>query len=410
MLRLYKKIYLTIVVSLIAVVFIASVAWRIGWSNSSFERGVQVMAEFISMSLPSKDAPESEQQEAIRRFADRLDSDLTLYDADGRVIASSGNVIAGPRYGSGWVKDPGGAAWAFRLPDGRAVSVRPPWRHRAPLGGFLIFLGVIALVVGLCAYPVVRGLTRRLERLQVGVETLGAGDLSARVDIKGRDEIARLATSFNRAATRIEELVGAHRLLLANASHELRTPLSRIRLGIELMQKSDDLARRADLQRDVAELDDLIDEILLTSRLDAAPQLQLEEIDLLALAAEEASRYRDCEVSGESVTVNGDARLLRRLVRNLLDNAERYGRPPTVVEVKQVDRNAVLTVSDAGNGIPQTEWERVFAPFHRLDSTSRGAGLGLALVRQIARAHGGDISVVAHPNAASAFRAVLPIL
>ena len=96
------------------------------------------------------------------------------------------------------------------------------------------FLGAIALVVALGARPVVRRLTGRLERLQRGVESLGAGDLRARVKVEGRDEVARLAQSFNQAAARIESLVDAHKMLLANASHELRTPLTRIRLGLEL--------------------------------------------------------------------------------------------------------------------------------------------------------------------------------
>ena len=136
----------------------------------------------------------------------------------------------------------------------------------------MLFLGGIALAVALAAYPVVRGLTRRLERLQTGVDTLGAGNLSARVSVEGKDEVARLAESFNRAAARIEELMGAHRMLLANASHELRTPLSRIRLGIELLQQTHDPKYKAALERDIAELDLLIDEILLTSRLGAVAE------------------------------------------------------------------------------------------------------------------------------------------
>src|SRR5437867_583890 len=133
-----------------------------------------------------------------------------------------------------------------------------------------------------------RGLTRRLERLQAGVETLGSGNLTARVAVQGRDEVARLAESFNRAAGRIEDLVGAHRMLLANASHELRTPLSRIRLALDLFERSGEAKYKADLERDINELEGLIEEILLASRLDAMPALQTtEDIDLLALAAEE---------------------------------------------------------------------------------------------------------------------------
>jgi signal transduction histidine kinase len=283
-----------------------------------------------------------------------------------------------------------------------------PVRHRHPAIGVMLFLGAIALLVAACAYPVVRGLTRRLERLQAGVETLGAGDLKARVKVEGRDEVARLAASFNRAAARIEELVNAHRMLLSNTSHELRTPLSRIRLAIELFQESGDPRYKAELERDIAELDLLIDEILLASRLDATPALQSSEtVDLLALAAEEGARY-DCLPEGEPVMVRGDARLLRRLVRNLIENARRHGRPPLRLEVRADGAAAVLSVMDAGDGIPPAERERVFQPFHRLDSESTGAGLGLALVRQIARLHGGDAVVAPRPDAQSCFRVTLP--
>jgi signal transduction histidine kinase len=275
----------------------------------------------------------------------------------------------------------------------------------------LIFLGAIAVAVALCAYPVVRGLTRRLERLQSGVETLGAGNLTARVKVEGGDEVARLAQSFNSAAARIEELVDAHRLLLANASHELRTPLSRIRMGLELYGRHGDAAARTELERDIAELDSLIDEILLTSRLDAAPALQAdEEVDLLALAAEECARYEACSAEGEPVLVRGDSRLLRRLVRNLLENARRYGRPPIRVEVRRQRGDAVLDVIDMGSGVPEAERERIFAPFQRGGADGKGAGLGLALVRQIARLHGGDAAVSPRGDAPSCFRVTLPVV
>src|SRR5216684_4688594 len=171
----------------------------------------------------------------------------------------------------------------------------------------------MAIAIAVFSYPVVRGLTKRIERLQAGVETLGAGNLATRVAVEGRDEVAQLAASFNRAAARIEELVGAHRLLLANASHELRTPLSRIRLGIELFEAKPDPKIKAELARDIAELDDLIEEILLASRLDiAAAPPATEDVDLLALVAEECARYNGVTLDGELVVLRGDGRLLRR--------------------------------------------------------------------------------------------------
>jgi len=280
-------------------------------------------------------------------------------------------------------------------------------------GGFpgyriFIVLALLALAVGVGAYPMARRLTRRLERLQAGVESLGAGDLSARVRTTGHDEVARLAESFNRAAARIEELIGSHKTLLANASHELRTPLARIRMAVELMKESADPVRKAGLEQDIAELDALIDEILLASRLDALKRLEADEdVDLLALAAEECARYENAELDGEPVTVRGDPRLLRRMVRNLLENAKRHGAPPIEVRVAATAQGVELSICDRGPGIAAADRERVFEPFYRA-GTEQGSGLGLALVRQIARRHGGEARCVQNSQRGSCFVVVLP--
>jgi signal transduction histidine kinase len=269
------------------------------------------------------------------------------------------------------------------------------------------FLGAIALVVALGASPVVQRLTGRLERLQRGVESLGAGDLAARVKVEGRDEVARLAQSFNQAAARIESLVNAHKMLLANASHELRTPLARIRLGLELVATHPE--RKAELERDIAELDQLVDEILLVSRLDATEQLDIrEDVDLAALTAEECARYDDCALEAKPVIVSGDPMLLRRMIRNLLENAKLYGKPPIEVTVAKQDDQAVLNVLDHGPVIVEEARERLFSTFYRIPGRSgtKGTGLGLALVRQIARRHGGDVAY--NPERGSSFTVTLP--
>ena len=282
-----------------------------------------------------------------------------------------------------------------------------PAEHGHSLGGMLAMLLMLAAVVGLAAYPIVRFIVRRLERLQQGAEALAAGDLSARVVVEGHDEVARLATSFNRAAARIEQLVGAHKMLLAQASHELRTPLTRIRLALDLSRDIDP-KRRQGLEADIAELDHLIEEILLASRLDTLTDLDHDErVDLVALVAEECARF-GVDVEGEPAEIRGDRRLLRRLVRNLIANAERHGRPPVRVRIRLSGASAELIVADAGAEIPLADREHLFEPFYRQGNTD-GHGLGLSLVRQIARRHGGEVRYGPVDEAGCGFIVTLPL-
>ena len=407
--RLYQSIYLTIIASLLVVVLVAGAVWRFGPGDSPPTQAAEVAGDLAAAALPPANAPREVQQQAIQRLAEQLDADLALFDSAQRLVAAAGNPVPPPSHwhgmeGGGWIH-----GLNLHLPDQRWLVVRPSALRQHPALHVILLLGGIALVVALCAYPAVRGLTGRLERLQVGVETLGAGNLAARVKVEGRDEVARLAESFNRAAARIEALLSAHRMLLANASHELRTPLSRIRMGLELYEQKKDPKHKDELRRDIAELDLLIDEILLASRLEAVSALHgTEEVDLLALAAEEAARYDQCSVQGEPIMIHGDAHLLRRLIRNLLENARRHGKPPIEIDVHRQGTSAILEVADYGEGIAEAEREPVFTPFHRLNAAAKGTGLGLSLVRQIARVHGGDAVVAASSEKPSCFRVSLP--
>ena len=163
--------------------------------------------------------------------------------------------------------------------------------------GFAWLLGLVASAVAVGAFPIVRRLTKRLEGLQKGVERWGDGDLSTRLPVQGQDEVAFLAERFNAAAERVQTLVKSHKSLLANASHELRSPLARIRMGLELLGRDGVGAQqRSEMARSIDELDQLIDEILLASRLDlrdasdASTLGPTEEVDLVGLAAEECAR------------------------------------------------------------------------------------------------------------------------
>ncbi|MBO9514495.1 MAG: HAMP domain-containing protein [Variovorax sp.] len=315
------------------------------------------------------------------------------------------------------------------LGDGRNVTLRvgprpqspgggpgmAPWRSPFGLGWMVALIGV---AVALGVYPIVRRLTKRLEELQRGVQRWGEGDLSMRVAQDGQDEVADLSKRFNSAAARIEELVRSHKSLLANASHELRSPLTRIRMGLELMGERPSQAAREEISRNIAELDQLIDEILLASRLDAkeADMGTVETVDLTGLAAEECARV-DAELDvtegtrSEALTVRGVPRLLRRAIRNLLENARRYGAGDTTVELASRGNAAEIRVSDRGPGVPAALRERIFEPFYRLPGASErngGVGLGLALVKSITERHGGSVRCEDRPGGGASFVITLP--
>ncbi len=271
--------------------------------------------------------------------------------------------------------------------------------------GFIVLLATVCVAVALGAYPVVRRLTKRLETLQTGVRQFGQGNLQTRVPVVGKDEIAYLTEQFNESAQRIEALVGAHKTLLANASHELRSPLARLRMGLELSNSGDNPGLHAEMARSIGELDELIEEILLASRLSAvspgaAHDRPTENIDMENLLAEECARTGAClETTCPSGVLQGDARLVRRLLRNLLENARRHGSDDVQVHWGE----HVLEVCDGGPGVPESERQRIFEPFYRLPGATEangGVGLGLSLVKSIAHHHNAQVSCTDRPDGA----------
>jgi signal transduction histidine kinase len=351
------------------------------------------------------------------------------------------------------VRVPGeGLEFQVTMVDGQTLYINLPRPNQPPGGsvparraqswlqspmGFAWLLGLVALAVALGAYPVVRRLTRRLEMLQKGVERWGDGDLSTRLPVQGEDEIAFLASRFNAAAERVQTLLQSHKALLANASHELRSPLTRIRMGLELMGSCGaPSVQRREIARSIDELDQLIDEILLASRLDLRDASDgsalgpTEEVDLIGLAAEECARTGadlDIAPGAAPLLVQGHARLLRRLLRNLLENARRYGKPQDAIGAANAADAAVrltlersvaghvpwvvVSVEDHGPGVPAALRERIFEPFYRLPGASEregGVGLGLSLVKTIAERHGGGVRCEARDGGGARFVVELP--
>lgn len=422
---LYLRIYLTVVASLL--LFALVTGWLVQrhleeqrrLAEAAVPERVEAWGDLLERSLPPAQATAAEQLAALREWSQRLRLPMALDDPAGRRIGASDSFVRRD------LGRPGQASrlHSIRFNDGRTlwvpriIALRGPpgarpgeaggagWRppRLLPRGwpdglGLGLLLLVIFLAVAAGAWPVVRRLTRRLESLKLGVEAFGAGALHQRVAEEGRDEVAALAGSFNRAAARIEALLRSHQTLLANASHELRSPLARLKMAVAMNDDDIAPAQRALLRREIhtniAELDALVEEVLLASRLDATATLDRKEsVELLALAAEEGARVQ-APVQGDDARVQGDERLLRRALRNLLENARRYGGGEVEVDVRSRGAQVELRVCDRGPGVAEAWRERIFEAFFRLPGHAEkegGVGLGLSLVRQIAERHGGSV-------------------
>jgi signal transduction histidine kinase len=434
---LYLRIYVTVVAALALFALVSGVLLQNHLdlerqrAASSAQERVAAWADLLQRSLPGPDAPPEDQALALRDWSQRLRLPLALDDGDGHRVGASESYLRREADGP-----PGGRAAAIRLDDGRTLWVMRPGALRngsgGPAGpggappphlpwlppnnglGLLALLVVLFAAVAGGAWPVVRRLTRRLEALKRGVEAFGAGHLQQRVAEDGRDEVAALGASFNQAASRIEALLRSHQSLLANASHELRSPLARLKMAVSMIEEAPPAQReglRREIDTNIGELDALVEEVLLASRLDAAVTLDRQDpVELLALAAEEAARVQ-AGVQGADLRVKGDERLLRRALRNLLENARRYGGDEVEVNVATQGSRVEVQVADRGPGVPEAFRERIFEPFFRLPGHAEregGVGLGLALVRQIAERHGGSVRCEPRLGGGSCFTLALP--
>ena len=417
--RLYIRIYLAVLASIILSILLAGIAWRIVADRSNLFDREEFFVEAAQAMLPPIHASQGQQLKALKKWQALTGYGLALLDRDRRLIASAGNVDIGPtedgrfrRIHRNWHRH------SVALKDGRVLIGEQPRPFGGPLRGppsLLLILGLIGVAVAIAAWPVVRRITSNLETLENGVAAFGAGNLQTRVQVKGKDEVARLAGTFNQAAERIEQLIVSNKTMLANASHELRSPLARLRMAVEAVGEQASPALRNELNQNVRELDVLVEEILTASRLDVNGQdaLSLEEVDLVALAAEETARTGAELDAGQAPALRGDAKLLRRLLRNLLENAQRYGAGTSVeASVRLAAPGRIrISVCDRGPGVPEADRERIFEPFYRRGGASEasgGVGLGLALVRQIAEAHGGKVLCRARDGGGACFEAELP--
>ena len=405
--KLYVRIWLAVVLAVAVLTFMVGWAWR------------------LTVEPPLRDVViRNEAGQIIGKGHSHMLRSQPNADDDATPETNAPPNRFGPRgqFGSGpefVLRMEDGQNWHMHMPrPANGGLSRPPF-------GFFWTLALVGIAVALATYPIIRKLTRRLELLQNGVEKWGEGDLSVRVPEGGQDEVAFLASRFNVAAEQIETLVKSHesllasqKSLLANASHELRSPLTRIRMGLELMGAPASLASKKEIERNITELDQLIEEILLASRLDAreADLGTVESVDLMGLAAEECARVGaelDVQWAAENgAAVQGVTKLLRRAMRNLLENARRHAAGTITVTLGQAQDQVVISVCDHGPGVPPELRERIFEPFYRLPGATErdgGVGLGLALVKSIALRHGGTVVCENQVGGGACFVLTLPL-
>ena len=417
---LFWRIYLHGVLLLVVVaVAVAAVGWVLRQSGGWGPGGAPAQYAASRIGELVGDPPALARE--LGRVHDSFGVEASVYAADGRLVATSrqdGEPAhpAGHRFG-----------WHVPLQGGATLVVHSSAPHEPTRG--LLFNGAVLVALALGSFPLARSIAAPIERLTAAANALGAGDLSARANVRARGELGALATAFDEMAARLEALVRSERELLANVSHELRTPLARIRVALELAAEGDaERARRylGEIGQDLAELDGLVEDVLAAARLDArgAAALRVNEgpVDLAVVAGAAADRFRathegrtlEVQIADGLPPLRGDVALLRRMLGNLLDNAAKYSEPPSPVTLalSAEGGGAVLEVGDRGIGIAAEDLPRLFTPFFRTDRSrargTGGTGLGLALARRIAEAHGGTITARSAPGEGTMFRVRLP--
>ncbi len=432
--RLAVRIYLVSAAALLAVSLalyvVVSSFWRPPEHGGPFADIARFAAREVAERWSSEDAVSAE----VAALALQLQMTASAWRPDGTLVASSESSPPPPpgaaerealsrsdmiERGGRCTRERCQLAFAIPGEDGPAgylvmESTRRPHDEPPPVG--LIAFALLLVGLGLAAALLGRSIARPLERLAQTAHALGGGDLRARTGLVRGDELGAVAHAFDDMAERMEKLLRSQTELLANVAHELRTPLARIRVALDLAESGDATVAReslSEIAEDLSELEQLVNDILASARLDlsrstagtGAPPLHLSPLDVSQVVNGAAERLRQrhperelrVELDPELPGLEGDAALLRRALDNLLDNARKYSRPGTPIRLRALRRapGVAIEVIDSGEGIPPEDLARLATPFFRGDKSrtraTGGVGLGLSLTRRIAEAHGGTL-------------------
>jgi signal transduction histidine kinase len=386
---------------------------------------VQNMVDRYSQRTPG------ELTERMERLSQRLRGALTLFDASGKLVQTTVEpplrapsreellTLKSEKWALAWrrivVRSDDGSMIGVYAPD----SFGSPWSFILPIGA-----GVLIVVAGASLW-FTRRLVRPLEELAEAARKFGGGNTEARVHLEREDELGDVGRAFDDMADRTSALISSQRQLMADVSHELRTPLARIRVALELAAEDPVAAKDVlcDVGVDLDEIDQLISDILTTARLDSdQANLARSPIGVAELAENAVSRFEarhpgrklERQIADSEQALECDPVLLRRALDNLLDNAAKYSDAPVSLQVVPNGKSVTFAVVDKGIGMSADDLERAGTPFWRSDiSRTRktgGVGLGLALARRIARAHGGEVTLVSKLGQGTTARLEIPFV
>jgi two-component system, OmpR family, sensor histidine kinase RstB len=323
------------------------------------------------------------------------------------------------------VREEGRRALVVSVGDNRVLLVGP-FADRGRRGRLFLpvaMTGLTVLLIGAALYLLLRPIERRLHEITTAAARFGAGDMTVRAPTGHDDGIGRLGLQFNAMASQIAHLIDKQRHQLRAVSHELRTPLARVfflvdeALEARTPREKDHALRR--IEHSVHEMNELVEELLLFARLDSdTEEVHLEAIAVQPLFAEMVELARELKPSLEIPLTDdvgqflGSPRYVRRALLNLVTNAARFAHQKVSLHAEKVGDLALLHVDDDGNGVPEASREAIFEPFAQLQTernSHHGAGLGLAIVRRIVRAHGGDVTVTSSQLGGARFTLEFPL-
>ena len=421
--QLVARVYLFSV----ALIIIAAFVFFVVGMNSAKKNFRNVPIFVLSTVCQHWDDPAVMKAQA-RHIKELVGNEITLYDAQNRLLFSTANpplaslsseqIEILKREGKLYLHSVGPLFAMSIQRQGAFVGYGLHTPPSPPLMPFTISAILIFIVIAVFSYIFARSLAQPISRLSSVAHAFGNGDFTIRTNIRRNDELGYLAKTFDEMADRVNDLLRSEKELLANVSHELRTPLSRIRVALDIAAESapeEGQKQWADMAEDLEELDQLIGNILMATRLDldhlqlhqSALPMHYEQIDagpyLRAIADRSRTIYPDrlLELSVEEPlpVITADPQLLRRVVENILDNARKYSCPGSAIAIRahHGGRRLLVEITDQGIGIAEADLKNVFKPFFRADRSrtraTGGVGLGLTLSQRIIEAHGGSISI-----------------